>query len=190
MAAAINSGNVFDMWADELTQAGNAIAHAFAMQDKKHCYLYVKSLLSQDLDHESKQNNQIRELIAQWGFCKEIGFVLVARGENRGQHGDEFLEELLEEEGEVVEELLKSSVLDFLNSEYGGSIFVAWLLTKYNNNNLPLLTATVDACDKSKVDDLYDMMKWTKCGQSLVFAPAFATFWLPIYCAVKNGQIM
>lgn len=154
IAKAIETNLVFDLWINDETQAGNALSFALAMHDKQYCSVYAQSLLQQDLDHhEVNHCREVKEMLEEWGPCKEMGDVLAARIENIGQHGGELMDELLEEDedGDLAV-LLKDYVPLLIEKEVEHAYSLAASVAKKNKNDVSLLTYCVNYCDPDIVD--------------------------------------
>lgn len=123
----IRTGKEFSIWADDETQAGQDLTYALAMYDKRYCKLFAECLLCQDLYHEVRQNEDIRDIINKWGLCDETAFILQARKENIGQHGLELIDELTEIYGNDLVNYLSSDNTELINNnEIGVSEETDW----------------------------------------------------------------
>lgn len=76
------------IWQDEQTPLGEYAAYVLAKHDQKYIELYTQFLAITNLDTEGDRSEQIEELIAKYGLCKEILSLIALRfGKALGQDG-------------------------------------------------------------------------------------------------------
>lgn len=98
-----NSGGIcihgfyYPLHVNDEDHAGAGYARELAVANKKDIQTYIDFYLTNDVDHEVRQKSDIEAILGKWGICEATYPLLVARWFEAGQHGDEQVEEHLDE---------------------------------------------------------------------------------------------
>lgn len=116
------------LYEDDESPLGGFAAYKMAMTDKSFLPYFAELLGCWDMDHEVHEGDYIQKIIKKYGWCTEVGDIIISRSsEGAGQHGFEqlqYLEGFIREHNEPLEESdffkkLVQAVIDM----YGTSIW-------------------------------------------------------------------
>ena len=123
------NNDVGELWDNEEEHAGANAARLLALSNKEDVILMAKYLASNDLNHEVYQDDDIHEVIAHWGLCRETFALIATRLLAPGQASytaDNYIEELsaLVKDDVIANALLEMFAKFFIEewSVYGNSV--------------------------------------------------------------------